>query len=74
MTVAGEVLVCCTVQRFGQTWQGEEQMVHSQLFLLVLLYANMLFCILVTPKSTGYRYWWITAKEFFKELEEKEKK
>ena len=36
--------------------------------------ANMLFCILVTPKSTGYRYWWITAKEFFKELEEKEKK
>lgn len=74
LTVAGEVLVCCTVQRFGQTWQGEEQMVYSQLFLLVLLYANMLFCILVTPKSTGYRYWWITAKEFFKELEEKEKK
>ena len=41
-------------------------MVHSQLFLLVLLYANMLFCILVTPKSTGYRYWWITAKSFSK--------
>lgn len=72
-TLAGEVLLWLTVVKFENTWLGETQMVHSQLFVLVLLCVNVLFCILVTPKSDGYRYWWRTGKEFFKELEQQEK-
>lgn len=55
-TLAGEVLLWLTVVKFENTWLGETQMVYSQLLVLVLLCVNVLFCILATPKSDGYRY------------------
>lgn len=73
LTLIHEMLLCHTILKFQQRWQGEQQMVDSQFFMLILICTNVLFCILVTPKATGYGYWWRTAKEFFKALDERSK-
>ena len=74
LTLINEILLCRAVLEFQQTWQGEQQMVSIQFFMILLIYANILFCILVTPKATGYRYWWTSAKAFFKTLDEQQKR
>ena len=56
------------------TWLGEEKMVRSQIAVVVLVCANVGFCALASRKSSGYAYWWTTAKTFCKALEEQEKK
>ena len=73
LTLIHEILLCHAVLEFQQTGQGEQQLVNCQLFMILLIYANILFCILVTPKANGYRYWWTTAKAFFKTLDEQQK-
>ena len=73
LTLIHEILLCRAVLEFQQTGQGEQQLVNCQLFMILLIYANILFCILVTPKANGYRYWWTTAKAFFKTLDEQQK-
>lgn len=73
LTLAGEALLCFNVLEFEKSWLEEAKMVQSQLFVLVLICANVLFCILATPKADGYRYWWTTAKEFFRELDSQKK-
>lgn len=68
-TVIHAVLVCRNVQIFQATWQGQEQMVYSQLSMLILICLNVLFCVLSSKRSTVCRYWWNTSKEFMKTLD-----
>ena len=42
LTFISEGILCLTVLNFEKTWQGETQMIHSQLFLLVLICINVL--------------------------------
>lgn len=73
-TLAAEVFLCRTVPAFQATWLGEEEMVRSQIAVVVLVCANVGFCILASRKASGYTYWWTTAKAFCKALDEQEKK
>ena len=68
-TLLRAVLVCRNVRIFQATWQGQEQMVLSQFSMLILICLDVLFCILSSQKSTVYRYWWNTSKEFMKTLD-----
>lgn len=73
-TLAAEIFLWRTVPAFQATWLGEEKMVRSQIAVVVLVCANVGFCALASRKSSGYAYWWTTAKAFCKALEEQEKK
>lgn len=73
-TLAAEIFLCRTVPAFQATWLGEAEMVRSQLAMVVLVCADVGFCILASRKASGYAYWWATAKAFCKALEDQEKK
>ena len=74
LTLAGEERLRIALLRFQRSWLYGERLVNGQRLLITLLCADVLFLILITPKSTGYRYWWVTAKEFFRELDAQNKK
>lgn len=73
-TLAAGVVLCRRVPAFQATWLGEEEMVRSQMAMVVLVCADVGFCALASRKTDGYAYWWTTAKAFCKALEEQQKK
>ena len=62
---ANELVLCRAVIAFPENGIKETYLMNSQLLMLAIICANVLFCIMASQKTQVYHYWLKTAKEFF---------